>query len=144
MITGDAKKDDAIEKWLDACVFGKRERPDAPTYKTIDEELASLGVALHTPALLDTDWEDRWGWPDYRAEAEVFLPGYIDSVSQLQVRANDKHLGPYVRSEGTDGAIAKLSFYLPKSEGVEKVHFKVRYRPDERFEKDYTLDFTVP
>ena len=60
-----------------------------------------LGLALHTPTLLDTDWTDRWGWPDYRADAEIYLPGYISSVSQLRVRANGKHLGPYVPTNRT-------------------------------------------
>ncbi len=143
IITGDAQKDDAVEKWLDACSFGQRSRPDAPTYNSLAEEMEALGLALHTPTLLDTDWSDKWGWPDYKAEAEIFLLGYNSSTSQVRVSANGKHLGPYVTSDGS-GGIARLRFFLPKSEGVEKVRFEIRYRPDDRFDKDYILNFTVP
>jgi hypothetical protein len=117
--------------------------PDAPTYDTLAEERQGLGLVLHTPTLLDTDWSNKWGWPDYKAEAEIFLPGYNSSTSQVRVSANGKHLGPYVTSDGR-GGIARLRFFLPKSEGVEKVRFEVRYRPDDRFDKDYILNFTVP
>ncbi|MEJ2693216.1 MAG: hypothetical protein P8166_09220 [Candidatus Thiodiazotropha sp.] len=62
----------------------------------------------------------------------------------MRVRANGKYLGPYVRSDGADGAIAKLRCYLPKDEGIEQVSFEVRYHPNERSDKDYILKFTAP
>jgi hypothetical protein len=52
---GDDAKDDEIEKWLDACTFGKRERTDAPSYKNLDEEMSALGYAMHAPKQIEVD-----------------------------------------------------------------------------------------
>ena len=37
------------------------------------------------------------GWLDYKAEAEVLLPGYDSYASRLQIRANGNHCGAYVQ-----------------------------------------------
>jgi hypothetical protein len=142
--TGENTKGDTIEKWLDAGTFGKRERKDAPAYATLDEELTALGYAVHAPKVIDTDWEDRPGWPDYRAEAKVNLPDYDSVASRLTVRANGTHLGVHIKKDEAGGGVAELRHYLPKDGKTERVVFGIRYRPDESFEKDYILYVIVP
>jgi hypothetical protein len=83
------------------------------------------------------------GWPDYKAEASISLPGYDSTASHLRVRANGAHLGAYVEKDNV-GGIAKLRHFLPKDGKAERVVFEVRYRPDNSFEKDYVLHVIVP
>jgi hypothetical protein len=141
--SAESAKDNAIEKWLDAGTFGRHERPDSPTYASLDEELNAMGYAMHAPKVIDTDWEDRFGWPDYKAEVSISLPGYDGAESQLRVHTNGKHLGAYVKSN-TTGGVAELRHYLPKDGKAERVAFEIRYRPDRNFDKDYVLHVIVP
>jgi len=161
--SGEAAKDDDIEKWLDAGTFGKRERLDAPTYANLSEELDALGYAVHAPKVIETDWKDPLGWPHYRAEARIFLPGYDMTTSHLKVLANgnpvgydsnnaanhkkacshENYLVTHIDTSEADGAIAALRHYQPKDGDAVQVLFEVRYRPSRDFEKEYVLHFIV-
>jgi hypothetical protein len=141
---GDAAKDDEIEKWLDACAFGKRERTDAPAYKNLDEEMSALGYALHAPKLIEVDWSRRIGFDHYLAEAVVFLPGYRFGESHLRITGNGQSIAPVEREQQGSGTLVTLRYYLRKDEGVESATFEIRYRPGDAFDKDYPLSITVP
>jgi hypothetical protein len=141
---GDAAKDDEIEKWLDAGTFGKRERFDAPEYKTLDEEMSALGYALHAPKQIEMEWSRRMGFDHYLAEAVLFLPGYDTFGSYLEITANGRGIAPLEQKRQGGGSIVSLRHYLRKDEGIDSITFKIAYRPSEAFNKDYTLTITVP
>jgi len=141
---GDAAKDSAIEKWLDASSFGMRELPDAPRYANLNEEVTALGIALHNPQVVETDWSRRWGFDHYQAEAEIFLPGYDFGESILRITANGQSVAPVKRHQQDSGTTITLRYYLSKKEDIERVVFNVRYRPNASFNKDFSLTITLP
>jgi hypothetical protein len=140
---GEAAKDDEVEKWLDACTFGKRERYDAPRFKTLDDEISALGYAFHAPKQVDTDWSRKLGFEHYVAEAVVFLPGYRFGESSLRITANGQGVAPIERERQGSGTLVTLRYYLSKDKVERRVTFDIRYRPSEAFDKDYTLTITI-
>jgi hypothetical protein len=141
--TGDDAKDNDIEKWLDACTFGKRDRLDAPEYDNLADELDALSYALHAPKQIEIDWSSPPEFNNYLAEAVVFLPGYDNMKSQLDVTANGQTIAPLEFEPQGNGSIVTLRYYVRKSERLNYVTFKIRYRPSEAFDKDYSLTVTV-
>ena len=141
--SGDDAKDDEVEKWLDACTFGKRDRPDAPDYATLDEEMSALGNALYAPKQIETDWSKQFEFNNYLAEAVVFLPGYDNLRSDLDITANGLVIIPLEFDRQGSESIVRLRRYVRKSEGIDTVTFKIRYRPSDAFDKDYKLTIIV-
>ncbi len=141
--TGEAAKDNEIEKWLDACIFRKRREDDTPVYATLKEEMSALGYAMHAPKQIETDWSKELSFNNYLAEVVVFLPGYDSLSSHLDVTANGTTIVPFEYERQGGGSIVSLRYYVRKSEAIDRVVFKVRYRPSSDFDKDYTLTITV-
>jgi hypothetical protein len=140
---GDAAKDNDIDKWLDACTFGKRDRFDAPEYDSLAEEMDALGYAIHAPKQIEIEWSKQYTFNNYLAEAVVFLPGYDNLGSHLHVTANGLVIVPLVFERQGNGSIVTLRYYVRESEGLNSVTFNIRYRPSDAFKKDYTLTVTV-
>ena len=141
--TGEAAKDDEIEKWLDACTFRKRRPDDAPVYASLKEEMDALGHAMYAPKQIETDWSYQFTFNNYLAEAVVFLPGYNSRQSHLQVSANGWAITPFEQERQAGGTVVSLRHYVRKTERLDRVVFDIRYRPSEEFDRDYTLSVTV-
>jgi hypothetical protein len=102
-----------------------------------------LSYALHAPKQIEIDWSSPSEFNNYLAEAVVFLPGYDNMKSQLDVTANGVPVVALEYERQGNGSIVSLRYYVRKSEGTDKVTFKIRYRPSEAFNKDYSLTLTA-
>jgi hypothetical protein len=116
---------------------------DAPAYATLKEEMGTLGYAMYAPKQIELDWSTQYAFNNYLAEAVVFLPGYDNLKSSLKVTANGTNILPFEYERQAGGSIVSLRYYVRKSEAIDRVVFKVRYRPSNDFDRDYTLTITV-
>ncbi len=109
----------------------------------LKEEMDALGYAMHAPKQIELDWSTQYAFNNYLAEAVVFLPGYDNLKSSLKVTANGTNILPFEYECQAGGSIVSLRYYVRKSEAIDRVVFKVRYRPSSEFDRDYTLTITV-
>ena len=99
--------------------------------------------AIHAPKQIEIEWSKQYTFNNYLAEAVIFLPGYDNLGSHLHVTANGLAIAPLEFERQGNGSIVTFRYYVRESEGLDKVTFKIRYRPSEAFDKNYTLNVTV-
>ncbi|MBT0964301.1 hypothetical protein, partial [Denitromonas iodatirespirans] len=136
---GDDAKDTPLEQWLDACTFGKRELAGNPPFATLSDEMDNLGAALYAPKLIESDWSDRWGFPHYKAEAKVFLPGYSLGSSHLRILVNGTSIAPVRNEFEHGGRLIEIETFIEKQNGLTKANYEISYRPSDAIAEPYTL-----
>lgn len=119
-------------------------RADSRPFASLSDEMDALGRAMYAPALVESDWSDRWGFPHYLAEATVFLPEYAPGKSKVRVYADGAIIGHHPEPPEQGGTATKIKHYVEKDKGVKTVTLQISYWPTSSFDKPYTLTVTIP
>lgn len=132
-----------LERWLDSSTFGRRRRPDAPTFSSLEAEENALVDALYGPVAMEKRFSRRLGRRHYLAELTLFLPGYNARQSRRSVTVNGQPAGALPRMEPA-GATFEYKMHLDKRQHPSQANWEVRYRPSPDFESDLTLTVNTP
>lgn len=126
---GDDAKDTPLEHWLDACTFGKHELDSSKPFSTLSEELEALGTALYAPVLIESDWSESWGFPHYKAEAKVFLPGYSAGSSRTRFLIDGTSTAPVHDHYESGGASLSSKAICPSAATLPAQNSRSRTGP---------------
>lgn len=149
-----------VERWLDSGTFGRRDRDDAVTYDSLQEEQEGLITLLHEPVVLEPNFEIELGFEHNLAEFRIFLPNYretqyrlvdgelevVEEPSEFDLKDAMGHsVYPVDRKPTPSGLLLTYRHYIDKDEHDKWImDYVAKYAPTKAFkDKPIVKKFSV-